>query len=78
MAKLLDEDRKLGEARLAGGQELTKRPYVLQFSAQYSLQNLLHGLHFFVSTMAALQELTQLRKFTTKLCQVLRRSLPTL
>lgn len=59
MAKLLDEDRKLWEARLAHGQEVTKWPDVPCLSAQYSVQNLLHGLRVSVNTAAALQELTQ-------------------
>lgn len=57
MAELLLKDRKLREARLAHGQETTKRPNVLRLSAQNSVQNLLHGL---LSSTAALQELTQL------------------
>lgn len=59
MAELLDEDRELGEARVAPGQEVTKRPDVLRLFAQYSVQNLLHGLRSSVSTSTALQELTQ-------------------
>lgn len=62
MAELRDEDRKLGEAHPARGQEATKRPDVLRLSAQYPVQNLLHGLRPSVSTTAALQELAQLRK----------------
>lgn len=59
MTELLDEDGKLGEARLTRRQEVTKGPDVLRLSVQHSVQNLLHGLRSSVSTTAALQELQE-------------------